>query len=230
MAKVSYISPVSEVRGTIGGAVYSANGASPYIKSRRMPVRKLSEPQNFGRVLLASLPGAWRDITDQQRADWATWAALPAQARTNSLGVTYYLSGYQQYCACNLRLAWFLITPISDAPTAAKPDPPTTCTLDIYQASTGGSTLVIDEDEYDDAMLILDLAFFVSPTALGSSHQYKTVLREVYPVSSPLQLQTPAEDAWGDLIVDQLCLARLYRIGDDGQASTSLDASTIVQA
>lgn len=66
----------------------------------------------------------WNSLTSVQRAAWDTFAALGAQALTNSLGETYYASGWNWFCKTNVRLLRVGRSTISATPTIARPSAP----------------------------------------------------------------------------------------------------------
>jgi hypothetical protein len=77
------------------------------------------------------MPALWNALSSAQRTAWDTFAALGAQALINSLGETYYASGYNWFVKCNVRLLRVGRTPISAVPVTARPSAPTGCALNI---------------------------------------------------------------------------------------------------
>lgn len=124
MAIIVFGELVTGVRGTLGGTVYSANASGPYVTQWRKPTNPRTEIQTEQRERYARKPFEWRSLTAGQRTDWATFAADPAQEQTNSLGESYYLSGYHWFVKCNTRLEWQTLPPIQDAPVDPRPAQP----------------------------------------------------------------------------------------------------------
>lgn len=231
MAKIKFISPVDEARGTIGGCVFSANASGSYVKSRRQPVRSYSVEQSFGKGVLSQWPNEWRALDQSQRDDWNTWAADPAQARTNSLGQTYYVSGFGQFVCLNSRLYWFLLPFITDPPVDAKPSAPLTSNISVYETgSASTSEIEFDEDEFSDMNFLLDFAVLISQTPVSGGSQFRAVVRDYYPMSSPYSLQIGLEGVFGTLIAGQRWIARLARVDDCGQISDYLETMGNVEA
>jgi hypothetical protein len=120
MAIIRFGMTVTGLRGTVGGVTYSAAGAGPYAKQWRAPRKVQTFAAVGARQAFALTAPGWRGLTDTQRSDWRTWAADPAQERTNSLGEPYYLAGWQQYA--------LITTQLGTCGRAARVDPPTTST------------------------------------------------------------------------------------------------------
>lgn len=231
MAKLKFITPVDEARGSIGGVVFSRNKACSYAKSRRVPVQTWSLQQSFGRGVVSQWPNEWRSLTQTQRDDWDTWAALPAQEKTNSLGIGYYCSGFQWFVSLNTRLYWFLLPFIEDPPAAAKPSAPTQSDVTMFATGSASSSEIdFDEAEFADVNFLLDAALFVSQTPTTAESKFLACTRDYYPMSTPYNIQASLETVWGDLIEGQRFITRLARVDDYGQISAYLESMGTVAA
>jgi len=120
---------ISAIRGTIAGVIYSANKSGPFARgwSRSANIRSLR--QSVVRSNLSSLAARWRALDPGDQADWDTWAALPAQEQTNSLGEKYYLSGFQWWVKMGQNLNSVARPPIESAPILTVPAAPIILTL-----------------------------------------------------------------------------------------------------
>jgi hypothetical protein len=92
---------ITGVRGSIGGVTYSANKAGTYAKSWSKPSRQASPKQTVSRSRPSTLNQSWLALTQVQRDAWDTYGAAVGQAKTNSLGQTYYVSGWAWYYTTN---------------------------------------------------------------------------------------------------------------------------------
>ena len=136
MAIITLAAPLSGLRGTLGGVVYSANGTTPYARAWSRPATPLTLPQAGQQMLFSQLQSLWRDLSSVQQAAWDTFAALPAQALTNSLGATYYASGANWFCRCNGRLLAMGRSTIAAVPTQARPAAPTIAWAQVTPTGT----------------------------------------------------------------------------------------------
>jgi hypothetical protein len=80
----------------------------------------------------------WQTITGAQRTAWDTYAALPAQELTNSLGEAYYVSGFDWFVSCNTHLEEAGDAAISAAPVLAVPA--TTMLVSYVPKATGAAS------------------------------------------------------------------------------------------
>jgi len=101
MANILFGQGIADMRGSIGGTVYSKNRYGSYARNRTVPVNPNSERQQKVRNILAQIVAAWSQIlTPGQRAAWGVYAA--AVNFTNSLGQTITLTGFNHYIRSNV--------------------------------------------------------------------------------------------------------------------------------
>ena len=100
MALVRLGGGVHDIRGSIGGTVFSKNASGNYIRSRITPVNPNTARQNAIRVAVQSLAPQWSGVlSPAERAGWAVYAANIV--RTNKLGGVINLSGYNHFIRGN---------------------------------------------------------------------------------------------------------------------------------
>lgn len=174
MAKISFASPVDEIRGTLNGLVYSSNLAGSYIRRRQNSRTTKTPNRQAAQLNLSDLATQWADITQEQRDDWDTWAAAAPQEHTDSLGNAYYLSGFQSFIEVNLWRRYVDDTLQAAAPTLSKP---TTAGIAAFAAheyqgdpyvQCYGATTTIGSNE-----IILAVSVRISSKALYSTSNYK---------------------------------------------------------
>ncbi len=102
MAIISLAAPVSGIRGKVGGVIYSQNGSGPYLKAWARGSNPRTLTQSNHRANLVSFSQTWKTLTAGQRSGWDTYAALAAQELFNSLGESYYISGFLWFIRLNL--------------------------------------------------------------------------------------------------------------------------------
>jgi len=115
---------VTGARGTIAGTIFSANKAGPFARGWARGANPRTSGQAVIRGYTSTHPAAWRAITQNQRDAWDVWAAKAAQEKTNSLGETYYASGFNWFVAINNRLLGAGRAVRQDCPTIARPAAP----------------------------------------------------------------------------------------------------------
>jgi hypothetical protein len=85
--------------GSYAGQTSSRNRFGQYVRNRSVPVNPNSVPQGNVRARLSNNAAAWRALTDVQREGWISLGL--SITRTDSLGQTYNLTGFQAYCLIN---------------------------------------------------------------------------------------------------------------------------------
>lgn len=127
---------VVDLRGTVGGLTFSKNKAGNYAKLWARGANPRTEGQSEERAFVGRMPEEWRALSGAQRTAWDTFAALGAQELTNSMGETYYASGYNWFVKCNVRLLRVERSTIAAVPAQARPSAPT---IDDFRVCVAGS-------------------------------------------------------------------------------------------
>ena len=100
MVKVQYGIAITELRGSIGGATFSANHAGAYAKAKRTPRNKNTALQNIRRPIFGNLVYRFANtLTPLQRTGWATYAA--DTPLLDAFGNTYHMSALNAYIKTN---------------------------------------------------------------------------------------------------------------------------------
>ena len=229
MAIVKYGTIVTGIRGKVGGAIFSANKGSSYVRQWSKPPDQKTPTQTVYQGVMAYLAEYWRNLTTAQRAAWNTWAALPAQELTNSLGEGYYVSGYNWWQTISYRRAIIGAFPSIPVPTSSPPPAPVLSSLTVY--ATGGSTGTLT---YASGTFGSDyyVAFAALAPGPGSSVWYKGFLlidTSTTPGLTSMNVQTELEAVFGTLQVGQRVYMHVIRQTPDAIRSpiASIDTTVI---
>lgn len=145
MAILTFQAPVSGLRGKVGGQVFSANKSGPYLKAWGKGSNPRSTDQTNHRAGFVQFSQRWSTLTDAERTDWDTYAALTAQDKTNSLGETFSASGFNWYIEINLNLQSAGASIIDTAPTGGTPGTPIVNLVRLFTTAGGGfSNITLD--------------------------------------------------------------------------------------
>lgn len=96
MATIKLGAIASDIRGSIGGTVFSRNGGGAYAKQRIKGTDPNTASQQVMRSIMSGLISAWAALAAQVRTDWGVYAS--AVGFVNRLGDVINLSGYNMYC------------------------------------------------------------------------------------------------------------------------------------
>jgi hypothetical protein len=119
--------------GSYQGVTSSRNRFGQYVRTRAIPVNPSSSYQQNVRARLSQNASAWRALTAVQREGWVALGAL--MVRTDSLGQSYTLTGFQAYCSVNNNNLAAGNAVVSAAPALNTPDALTTATVTLTAAS-----------------------------------------------------------------------------------------------
>lgn len=116
MALIQLGSIVAEIRGKLGGTVFSRNRSGNYMRNKTSPVNPNTERQVQVRSQFSFLAGYFKDtITATQRDNWNSWANN--SPFTNVLGNTYYTTGINSFIKINMMKLLCGLSIIADPPT-----------------------------------------------------------------------------------------------------------------
>jgi hypothetical protein len=121
VAKYNPSALIGRISRSAGCTTFGHNRVGSYFRNRVVPTNPATNPQALVRGSLGTLSAAWRGLTEAQRGDW-TGLGLNI-IRTDSLGITYDLTGAQAYVAINRNLftaglAYVVIAPVYSPPAA----------------------------------------------------------------------------------------------------------------
>src|SRR6266702_5389643 len=119
--------------GSYAGVTSSRNRNGQYVRSRATPVNPRSNAQVAARTRQTVNAAAWRSLTSAQRAGWLSLGA--EMTRTDALGQSYNLTGFQAYCSINNILSVCGSALVSDAPALATPSGLLTMTITLTAAA-----------------------------------------------------------------------------------------------
>jgi len=116
MALVQYGGGIVGMRGSIAGTVHSKNRYGNYVRARTTPVNPNTNRQSAMRNIIQQLSQAWSTIlTATEHAAWEVFAA--AIVRTNKLGATIKLTGFNHFIRANAFLLQNGGTMVTAGPT-----------------------------------------------------------------------------------------------------------------
>lgn len=115
-ALIKFGGGVTDVRGSIGGSVFSRNRYGAYARNRTIPVNPSSTAQQKIRSIMSVVRAAWfNTLTAAQRAAWASYAA--AVQVQNRLGETITLTGFNHFARSASALLYNDVAIVADGPT-----------------------------------------------------------------------------------------------------------------
>lgn len=121
MARVKTSSLLAEIRGNLGGVVFSSNGNGFYCRQQRIPVQPRTQAQTVRRSRFADCAHSFSSLSPVTVADWVTFAADPSNTRYNYFGDAYLPNAFNQFASINLMRMSAGLAVTYTAPTDALP-------------------------------------------------------------------------------------------------------------
>lgn len=206
-------------RGTAGGLTFSANKGGPYAKLWSKGSNPSSALQSGQRGVLGAFASGWKDLTQVQRDDWDDYADDPAQELTNSLGLTYFVSGFNWYVAINSNLAEAGAAARVDAPTLTRPLAPIIDFV-VMRVGSGPFGSVIRFTTGDPDLTALHLGHCRIHNTVGVSfipQKMPFTVLAVPDAGRNIFLKTPVEERFGQVVIGQRILVRTWIQDAHGQ-------------
>lgn len=169
MAIIKFGTTVVGLRGTIGGITFSANKSGPTARAWSRGSVPQTERQQAHKAIIANLPPEWAALTPAEKDAWDVWAADPLQARTNSLGESYQMSGFQAFMFINTVLTEVGLPTRTAPPSASQDSPPTLDSVEFHTtASAGTSQFTYTPPEFN-----LRSVVFAGAVVVGTGRQVR---------------------------------------------------------
>ena len=226
MASITFIAPVDEIRGRLGGVVFSRNKSGNHIRPFKQPSNPQSTLQMNQRGTITSMIRLWQVAGPTNQATWVVWAALPANVKYNSLGAAYYLSGYQSFLEINTRIwqiyqDWRWVAPDLGIPAVP-------VITSVTWTNVGGTpTLRVNygagEFSSTQTIVVHGSAWPWSARLVQYSRFY-LLKQQLNPGASPYQITTQITDRWGPPHTGDRIFVRVYKQTSEGQRSAPYTA------
>lgn len=211
--------------GSQANTVASRNRFGQYLRTRAIPTNPNSIGQSLARTTMATLASLWGNIKPSERLAWEDCARrFP---KTDSLGQTIVLSGFQQFIRSNSALTFVGasgtgLVPLPDTPFSATNIQPTvstvaTKTFDInYVVPPVGQFIVIDTS----GQLSAGIAF---------CSDYRNLAIQSHGSIAPAEELAKYENKYGPLLVGKKIFFRSRCLNECGVYSAPFYTSTIVE-
>lgn len=118
MAKVNFGEMIADIRGKLGGNVYSRNPYGSYIRMKVTPVNPQSQRQVLIRDRFTEVSQLWKSLTDKQRLAWSHFQMRFKIKKV--FGIPSNYTAYNTFVSLNTNLKTVLLDPILDPPLIKK--------------------------------------------------------------------------------------------------------------
>jgi hypothetical protein len=193
----------SEIRGKIGGKVYSRNGAGAYVRKYVKPVNKNSAGQQTARNNFASISGAFRKLTLGERQTFVDMA--PFYKRTDSVGNLVQPTAAQLFARINGKLMQNGVITLGTLKKVC-PSPvevPNTQSIAVSAVSSAPEFILNALFSDGEAKVPADCMLVVSVTpkiSFGINRVPDSSFKKTYVLDSGIDTSDPTNFPWADLI------------------------------
>lgn len=219
---------VTGIRGTIGGVTFSQNASSAYAKGWARSSNPKHPLQSLQRGTIGSMPQLWRDLTAIQQAAWDTFAALPAQQKTNPLGDTYFASGFNWFVTVNTWLTNIGRSTRVAPPVIARPAAPSLTSLELPFLPQQQAKVTYPAATFTPSLdIILEIVVAISTGRTVSPTNFKLLKQSQLPGDTETAFLIPYLERINLTGTTMKGFVRMYRQTADGQRSSAATASFI---
>lgn len=102
MAQIRFSSLVSDIRGKIGGNVFSRNANGAFVREATQPINTNTEAQQAARNTFGAIARSWKELTSAEQKSFIDQAVN--YPYVNSLGVSSIYTGFQLFQKVNSQL------------------------------------------------------------------------------------------------------------------------------
>jgi hypothetical protein len=167
----------------------------------------------------------WSSMSASLQADWTSFGASPPELDYNSLGIQYWLTGFQWLVRANVRRGLVTLTPTTTVPTNSAVTAPATCTI---TADAGPPLSVIvewsqgDFPSYHSALIYL--ATYPSTGLQNFPGKGILVYTAYQPAGTSREIGVYATNRFGTIQPGSSIFCKLYSCRNDGVRSIATPA------
>ncbi len=201
MAKFTPGPTIAEIRGSIGGTVFSRNHYTAYTRNRVVPVVSTTSPAMLAKARLSAATVAWQNLTQAQRNAWLAFAL--SNPVSNSLGQQQALTGHAAFVGHHIRALIIAATPLDEPPVVPAPESLTTLAL-TSDIGLGGIEIAFTPTPTAATELLIIRAAIVSSAGIRYvKNLYRIVSISGAAEASPFDFQTALQAVLGLPVVGQ---------------------------
>ncbi len=205
MAIIKLGATVVGIRGTVDGLTFSANGSGPYVKGWARGPNPKSPRQTAQRNALAEFASAWRNLSPANQALWDAYGAAAPQELFNSLGESYFVTGFSWFIRINLHLKQVGAAQRDIAPLTVRPLAPVLQHLLLKETAAAANSEVryFPSDPALGDFHTVFIRLFNSIGRLVAAHNFTFIKNAVPDAGRRIFIQTELETAFGEILPGQ---------------------------
>lgn len=232
MARITTGSIVTDIRGKLGGTVYSRNRYGTYARVLARPVNPNTTGQGTVRGIFGNLSSRFSTtLTAAERQGWTDYAA--ATQVTNSNGTPQFITANAMYIRCNAQRVQAGFSPVDTAPlgiTSGMSALSITPTIDVSNGNISlAYTTVPDALKAVGSCLSVYMQQPRNPSQVFAGGQYKYVGKIAGATTPPTSPQTLSPLPY-TIVAGQVVRLRFVQVMADGRVSSPSEQDVAVVA
>lgn len=233
MAKVIFSALVEDVRGKIGGNVFSRNANGSFVRGYSKPVNADSEAQQAVRNAFGSIARSWRELTDDQRKSFIDQAVN--YPYNDSLGRPQVYTGFQLYQKVNSQLQLIGGDPLVVMPAPVEMNGIVNLTVNPSLAADFSATVswVVPEGGVPGSTILVFQATRLMSTGIyrPKRQDFKNILALPSPNPSPFELLDAYTAVYGSPAIGSTIFIQAFSVSTiTGQTSNVKTTQVTVTA
>jgi hypothetical protein len=229
MAIVKYGTSVVGIRKTLGGITFSHTNAGPIARAWTPSVMAFTPRQTAQQAIMASLTPPWNALDPALKELWRLLGLTPPETDVNSLGLTYFLSGFQWYQRVNTRNALAGRPRLDSPPSGGPVSPPTGVSITAAAGPPAAVTLLFDALPFIAAPYAVPYLNYSSFSGRSRAHSafYAAPIADAHGNTS-LDCTSFVTDRWGPPRANDTLFARLRCQTNSGLRSVFVATYTVI--
>lgn len=223
MARFTPGAAMSALSGSVGGVTFGRDRNGPIMRSCQTRSTRPNQLMATSSATLVAAAQTWRTYADARRKRWE--AAARTTPRQDSLGRTYYLSGYSYFCECYCKALASGLVPGAD-PSPQVPQPAPVLTFGTVSVATGVLQIQRGPTSTAVAARVVSASRPLSP-GQSSFHHVETRICFMGAGTGMANRYNNYSSAWfplGSQHIGMKVLFRLQNVSDRGMNATTVEA------
>lgn len=213
MARVVFGQGVANMKGRIGGTVFSTNPSGAYARNINRPSYRRTARRNNNLPDINTLTQLWFYLEPETRIAWNDYSS--AHTWQNSFGVVKHPTGSNLFISLNTNRLDLGLSTFDDPPTYDSTPDTTLCTIAPY--ANGWN---VDRDihwENTDLVTVFNITAPMSIGTLYLQNKIRKIVTLPHPLSALNPVQTYLDDYYGlSFPVDPLVGPQTFALGVHG--------------